>query len=158
MIDVNNSKDEGPFSPDRCGGLPASQLVELCFSGKYTLPELKQRLFGSGGFYAYLGTKDLRQIEKMADDGHEKAALLLKAFSYQVAKEIGALAAVLEGQVDRIVLTGGMAYSRRLVDAITKRVRFIAPIAVIPGEEELEALAAGALRVLRDEEQPLIYQ
>lgn len=158
MIDANNSKDEGPFSPDRCGGLPASQLAKLCFSGIYTYEELKERLFGSGGFYAYLGTKDLRQIEKMADDGHEQAALLLKAFPYQVAKEIGAMAAVLEGQVDRIVLTGGMAYSRRLVDAITKRVRFIGPIAVIPGEEELEALATGALRVLRGEEQPLIYQ
>ena len=94
----------------------------------------------------------------MVEDGHDKAALLFKAFAYQVAKEIGALAAVLEGQVDRIVLTGGMAYSRRLVDAITKRVRFIGPIAVIPGEEELEALAAGALRVLRGEERPQLYK
>ena len=158
MIDVNNSKDEGPFSPDRCGGLPASQLVELCFSGKYTLPELKQRLFGSGGFYAYLGTKDLRQIEKMVEEGHDKAALLFKAFAYQVAKEIGALTATLAGKVDRIVITGGMAYSQRLVDAIAQWVQFIAPIVTIPGEEELEALAAGALRVLRGEEQPQLYQ
>lgn len=110
MIDISDGKEEGAFAPDRCGGLPASQLVKLCFSGKYTLPELRTRLLGSGGFYAYVGTRDIRQVEKMAAEGDEKAELLLQAFTYQVAKEIGALSTVLEGAVDRIVITGGIAH------------------------------------------------
>lgn len=157
MIDVIDGKEEGPFAPDRCGGLPASQLVRLCYSGKYTFQELRDRLFGSGGFYAYLGTKDIRQVEKMAAEGNEKAGLLLDALVYQVAKEIGALSTVLSGHVDRIILTGGMSYSQRIVDGIISRVAFIAPVAVVPGEEELESLAAGALRVLRGEEQAKTY-
>lgn len=158
MVEICDGKEEGPFAPDRCGGLPASQLVKLCYSGKYTYNELRKNLFGSGGFYAYLGTKDLRQVEKMAAEGHEKAALLLKAFTYQIAKEIGAMATVLEGKVDRIVITGGIAYSQSIVEAIKRRVDFIAPVVVMAGEEELESLAAGALRVLRGEEQPLTYR
>lgn len=158
MIDVVDGKEEGPFAPDRCGGLPASQLVKLCYSGKYTYEELRKKVFGSGGFYGYLGTKDIRDVEKMALDGNEKAALLLDAFCYQVAKEIGALATVLKGKVDRIVLTGGIAYSEKVVNDITERVQSIAPVAVVPGEEELGALAAGALRVLRGEEKPQTYQ
>ncbi len=158
MIDVVDGKEEGPFAPDRCGGLPASQLAKLCYSGKYTLPELRDRLFGSGGLYAYLGTKDIRRVEKMADEGHEKAELLLQAMSYQVSKDIGALSTVLAGNVERIILTGGIAYSQRIVDAIKNRVSFIAPVIVIPGEEELPSLAAGALRVLRGQEKPLVYQ
>lgn len=158
MVDVIDGKEEGPFAPDRCGGLPASQLVKLCYSGKYTYDELKKRLFGSGGLYAYLGTKDTREVEKMATAGDAKAELLMQALVYQVAKEIGALSTVLEGAVDRIVLTGGIAYSKRVVDEITKRVKFIAPVTVIPGEEELESLAAGALRVLQGEEKAQFYQ
>jgi butyrate kinase len=158
MIDVNNAKEEGPFSPDRCGGLPASLLVKLCFSGKYTEKELLERIMGSGGMYAYLGTKDVREAEKMAADGNEQAELVLEAMAYQVAKEIGAMAAVLAGEVDAIVLTGGIAYSQKTVDAITQKVRFIAPVIVVPGEEELESLAGGALRVLKGEEAARIYQ
>jgi butyrate kinase len=157
MIDVNNAKAEGPFSPDRCGGLPADQLVRLCFSGKYTYGELKDILSSKGGLYSYFGTKDAREVEAMAAAGNQQAGLVLDALAYQVAKEIGAMAAVLEGAVDRIVLTGGLAYSNRIVDDIVRRVRFIAPVVVMPGEEELESLALGALRVIRGEEEAAAY-
>lgn len=157
MVDVNNASEEGPFSPDRCGGLPARSLIRLCFSGKYTEAELLKKIVGSGGMYAYLGTKDLRNAEKMADEGDGQASLILAAMAYQIVKEIGAMAAVLAGSVDRIVITGGMAHSQRLVKAIADKVAFIAPIEVIPGEEEMEALAAGALRVLAGEESVLEY-
>jgi len=158
MIDVNNAKDEGPFSPDRCGGLPASQLVKLCYSGKYTLKQLQAKLISQGGMYAYVGIKDVRTVEKLANGGDEKAGLILDALAYQVAKEIGAMATVLCGEVDRIILTGGIAYSGRIVNDITRRVKFIAPIVVLPGEEEMEALAFGVLRVLEQEEQAKVYQ
>jgi len=158
MIDIVDGKEEGAFSPDRCGGLPASQLVKLCYSGKYTYEEIKKKLFGSGGFYAYLGTKDARDLERLADEGDEKAELLLQAFCYQVAKDIGSLATVVKGKVDRIILTGGMAYSKRLVKDITDCVGFIAPVVVIPGEEELESLSTGAIRVLNGEEQAQVYR
>lgn len=158
MIDVNNGQEEGPFSPDRCGGLPARLLVKLCFSGKYTEKELLGKLLGSGGMYAYLGTKDVREAEQRAAAGDELAAIVLDAMAYQVAKEIGAMSAVLAGEVDRIVLTGGIAYSRRIVDAIYDRVTYIAPIVVVPGEEEMESLTAGALRVLRGEEAAKTYE
>lgn len=157
MIDVNNAKEEGPFSPDRCGGLPAGALVKLCFSGKYSYQELKEMMISKGGIYAYLGTKDMREVEKMADAGNEQAKLLLDALSYQIAKEIGAMATTLAGEVDCIILTGGIAYSAAIVSDVTRRVRFIAPVVVVPGEEELEALAFGALRVLRGEEQAQSY-
>ncbi|ABR50503.1 Butyrate kinase [Alkaliphilus metalliredigens QYMF] len=157
MIDVNNAKAEGPFSPDRCGGLPADQLVKLCFSGKYTYDELKEKVSSKGGFYSYFGTTDAREVEAMAAAGNEKANIVLEALAYQVAKEIGAMAAVLEGDVDKIILTGGIAYSKRIVADIAKRVKFIAPIEVVPGEEELESLALGALRVIRGEEEAAIY-
>jgi butyrate kinase len=158
MIDIADGREEGPFAPDRCGELPVSQLVNLCYSGKYTFKELKDRLYGSGGIYAYLGTKDIRVVEKLSDAGNEKAKILLAALCYQIAKEIGALATVVLGKVDHIILTGGMAYSKRIVDDITKRVQFIAPVVVIPGEEELESLAAGALRVIQGEETARVYQ
>ncbi|WP_333594698.1 butyrate kinase [Anaerospora hongkongensis] len=158
MIDICDGREEGAFSLDRCGGLPANQLVNLCYSGKYTLKEIKDKFFTSGGIYAYIGTKDVREIEMSAAKGNKKADLLLAAFAYQVAKEIGALATVLEGNVDRIILTGGIAHSARIVGEITRRVQFISPVIVIPGEEELDALANGALRVLRGEELCLVYQ
>ncbi|MEW6622559.1 MAG: butyrate kinase [Bacillota bacterium] len=157
MIDVNNPMEEGPFSPDRCGGLPANLLMRLCYSGKYTFHEMKEKLISKGGFYAYLGTKDLREVEEMAGNGNKQADLLLKALAYQVSKEIGAMAAVLDGDVDRIILTGGMAYSKRIVDDILKKVNFIAPVMVFPGEEELDSLAQGALRVLNGEEDARVY-
>lgn len=157
-IDLNNNMDEGPFSPDRCGGVPAAQLVKLCFSGTYTLQEMRERISGKGGLYAYLGTKDIREAEAMARQGDERADLVLEALAYQTAKEIGAMAVALAGEVDRIVLTGGMAHSQRIVESIRQRVRFIAPVTVVPGEEELESLALGALRVLRGEEAAKVYQ
>jgi butyrate kinase len=158
MIDICDGREEGAFSLDRCGGLPINQLVKLCYSGKYTFKEIKEKLFISGGMYAYLGTKDIRQVEKMAVAGNKEAELLLQAFSYQIAKEIGALATVLEGNVDRIILTGGIANSAKIVGEIIKRVQFISPVVVIPGEEELESLAEGAFRVLSGEEIPMVYQ
>jgi len=157
MVDVSNGKDEGAFSPDRSGGVPSTPLMKLCFSGEYTEAEMTARLMGSGGVYAYLGTKDIREIEKLAAGGHEQAELLLTAMSYQVAKEIGAMAAVLAGAVDRIILTGGIAYSTRIVEDISCRVRFIAPLVIAAGEQEMEALAQGALRVLSGEEQAKVY-
>jgi butyrate kinase len=158
MIDISDGRVEGPFSLDRCGNLATSQLVKLCYSGKYSYEELSTKLFKSGGIYAYLGTKDVRQVEKMATEGNAQADLLLEALGYQVAKEIGSLATVLQGTVDRIILTGGIAYSQHIVNRITERVQFIAPVVVIPGEAELESLSAGALRVLRGEEEPQSYQ
>jgi butyrate kinase len=157
MIDIIDGRDEGPFAPDRSGGLPTVQLVRLCYSGKYSYQDMQKKMFGSGGLHAYLGTKDIRQIEKMIDEGNEQALLLLSALSYQTAKGISSLAAVLYGEVDRIILTGGIAYSARIVRDITARVKFIAPVVVIPGEEELEALAAGARRVLHGEEPARMY-
>lgn len=158
MIDVNNAMEEGPFSLDRCGGLPASQLVKLCYSGKYTFREMKEKLVGKGGVYAYLGTKDVREIEARAAQGDIEADQVLTAFTYQVAKEIGAMAAVLCGKVERIILTGGIANSQRVVGAITQRVEFIAPVVVMPGEGEMEALAAGAFAALTGREQAQEYR
>ncbi|SNS40422.1 butyrate kinase [Anaerovirgula multivorans] len=157
MIDVNNAKAEGPFSPDRCGGLPVDQLVKLCFSGKYSYDELKEKLGSKGGLYSYFGTMDVREVEGMANNGNQQADIVLDALAYQVAKEIGAMSAVLMGEVDRIILTGGIAYSKRIVDDIIKRVKFIAPVEVVPGEEELESLVFGALRVIRGEEKAATY-
>lgn len=157
MIDIVDGKDEGPFAPDRCGNVPCSQLVKLCFSGKYSEQDIKAGLFGSGGLHAYLGTKDIRQVKKMAEAGDAKAALLLDALAYQVAKSIGSLATVLKGKIDRIVLTGGMAYATYFTADIVNRVGFIAPVTIVPGEEELESLAAGARRVLRGEETARSY-
>lgn len=157
MIDVNNAKEEGPLSPDRCGGLPMGQFLKLAFSGKYTFDELKEILNCKGGMYAYLGTADIRKAFAMADSGDVQANIVLEAISYQVAKEIGGMATVLSGNVECIILTGGVAYSERIVNEIKKRVQFIAPIIVVPGEEELEALAFGAIRVLRGQEEVLVY-
>lgn len=152
MIDVNNAVAEGPFSPERCGGLPSVALVRLCFSGRYTEQEVLKVLFSEGGIFSYLRTKDIRKAEEMAKQGHQDAALVLDALTYQVAKEIGAMSTVLAGQVDRIVLTGGMAHSSTIVDKIKHRVGFLAPVVVMAGEEELNALAWGALRVLSGQE------
>lgn len=158
MIDVNNAREEGPFAPDRSGGLPSLGLVRLCYSGTYGEKELLSRMMGQGGMFAYLRTKDIREARRMADDGDRNAAAVLLAMAYQVAKEIGAMATVLHGQVARIILTGGIAHEGRFIREISERVRFIAPISVVPGEEELESLAMGALRVLRNEEKAKLYR
>lgn len=148
MIDVNNALEEGPFALDRCGGLPARSLVKLCFSGKYTEKEIISKMFGSGGVYAFLGTKDLREVEKLINNGDKKAELIMQAMAYQVSKEIGAMSTVLLGNVDAIVLTGGMANSVRFIDEITSRVKYISKIMIFPGEDEMIALVQAGLRAL----------
>ena len=157
MVDVSGADEEGPFSPARAAGLPSLLLARLCYSGKYTEKQMLDLLVGSGGLYAHLGTRDVREAERRAQDGDAQAAIVMKAMAYRIAREIGAMAAVLAGRVDRVLITGGIAYSERLVADVSERVAFIAPLLVMPGEEELEALAEGALRVLRGEEPAKIY-
>ena len=159
VVDVNNALDgEGPFSPERAGGLPIGGLIKLCFSGKYTLDEIKKKITGKGGLVAYLGTNDGREVVRMIEGGNKKAELVYKAMAYQVAKEIGACAAVLEGKVDAVCLTGGLAYDKHLTGWIKERVEFIGEVKVYPGEDEMIALAEGGLRVLREEEAAREYK
>ncbi|RSD26626.1 butyrate kinase [Mesobacillus subterraneus] len=157
IIDVNNAENEGPFSPERAGGLPAKQLVQLCYSGKYSEKELLQRLTKQGGVYSYLGTKNLIEVERRAAEDDREAGLILKAMVHQIGKEIGAMATVLGGQLDGIILTGGIAHSETITGWIQDRIRFLGTVFVLPGEEEMEALAAGALRVLKGEETAKSY-
>ncbi|HIV26062.1 MAG TPA: butyrate kinase [Candidatus Scatomonas pullistercoris] len=159
VIDVNNTLDgDGPFSPERTGSLPVGALVKLCFSGKYTQAEIAKMINGKGGLNAYLGTNDMRTVTKMAfEEGNEEAENVFHAFTYQVSKDIGAMAAVLCGKVDQIILTGGIAYGERVISEIRERVSFISDITVYAGEDELLALAQGGLRVLNGEEQALDY-
>jgi len=157
IIDVNNANEGGPFSPERTGSLPASSLAKLCYSGKYTYPEMKKKIAGKGGLTAYLGVADGRKIVAKIAEGDEKSREVFEALAYQISKEIGAMSTVLKGQVDLIVLTGGLAHQTMLTDWIQERVSFISPVKIIPGENELEALALGALRVLRNEEEPQKY-
>ena len=159
VIDVNNALDgEGPFSPERSGSLPVGQLVALCFSGEYTESEIKKMITGQGGYVAYLGTNSAYDVELAARNGEEKARLIQDAMAYQVAKEIGALSAVLKGQVDGIILTGGIAHNAYFVNYIKEMVSHLGPIIVYPGEDEMEALAMNGLMVLRGEVEPRIYQ
>lgn len=157
MIDVNNANDGGPFSPQRCGNLPVTGLAKLCLSGKYTYEQMYDKITKKGGLLAYLGTDNVEEIEKRMDSGDEKAKLIYEAMAYQIAKEIGAMATTLCGHVDAIVLTGGIAHSKRLVKMIKERVEFISKILVFPGEDEMEALTLGALRILRGEEKEKEY-
>jgi len=159
VIDVNQALDgEGPFSPERSGTLPVGALAKLCFSGKYTLDEVKKMITGQGGFVAYLGTNDAYEVEKAALAGDEKAKLIHDAMAYQVAKEIGAMSTVLLGKVDGILLTGGIAYGKPFVDEVIKRVSHIAQVYVYPGEDEMQALAMNGLMVLNNEVEVKIYQ
>ena len=153
MVDVTNSREEGAFSTERAGTVPTMQLVNLCFSGKYTEKQVEGLLFRDGGLFSYLGTKDLVEVERRIAGGEAQATAVFDAMVYQIAKEIGAMAAVLCGDVDALLLTGGMAHSQRLVSELSEYVNWIAPITVYPGEDELQALMEGALRVLRHEEQ-----
>ncbi len=159
VIDVNQALDgEGPFSPERSGTLPVGALAKLCFSGKYTLKQIQKMITGRGGLVAYLGTNDAYEVEKMALAGDEKAKLVHDAMAYQVAKEIGAMATVLKGEVDAILLTGGIAYGKPFVEILTERIRHISPVYVYPGEDEMRALAMNGLMVLKGETEPLVYQ
>jgi butyrate kinase len=152
MID-SNTIEEGPFGPDRTGGLPSRELVKLCFGGKYLKREIDHHVFGDGGLFAYLGTRELTEVERRIEAGDTQAALVYEAMFYQIGKEAGAMAAVLKGKVDALLLTGGMAYSERAVRLLRNSIDWIAPITVYPGEDELQALAEGVFRVLNGEEQ-----
>ena len=153
MVDVNLAGQEGPMSTERAGGLQWLSVVQLCFSGGYTQESIYNALFREGGIYSYLGTKDLRDVENRIAAGDAQAKLIFEAMVYQVAKEIGAMATALNGRVDSILLTGGMAHSEKLIADLRTAIAWIAPMIVYPGEDELQALAEGALRVLRREEE-----
>jgi len=158
VIDVNNGLDgEGPFSPERSGTLPSGALIDLCFSGKYSRNEIHAMVFGQGGLVAYLGTNDAREVEIAVNHGDEKAAFFLEAMAYQISKSIGGMATVLKGKIDGILITGGIAYDRRLMAQIRERVEFIAPVSVYPGQDELKSLAMNALMVARGEVEAIVY-
>jgi butyrate kinase len=157
MVEVVNPQDEGPMSGDRAGAVPATALLELCFAPGASQAALRRRLFGDGGLYAHLGTRDVREALRAASAGDARAALLVDALTYQVAKSVGALAAALDGRVDAVLITGGLAFLAEVVEPIRVRVAFVAPVVVHPGEDELRALAEGALRVLTGEEPALSY-
>lgn len=154
MVDVTNSREEGAFSTERAGGVPVMQLVRLCFGGGYSRSEIEQMLFRDGGLYSYLGTRDLTEVEHRIHSGDLRAKKVIESMTYQIGKEIGAMAAVLQGRVDALLVTGGMAHSELVVRTIGHYVNWIAPITVHPGDDELQALAEGVLRVLRGEEEP----
>jgi butyrate kinase len=158
VVDVNNGlHGDGPFSPERAGTVPAGDLVALCFSGDHYREEIMKKLIGQGGLVGYLGTNDAVSVEKRIEAGDEEAKLVYDAMAYQVAKEIGSASTVLSGKVDAIILTGGLAYGKSFVKSITDRINWIADVIVHPGENELQALAEGALRVLRGEEEVKAY-
>ena len=158
IVDVNNANEQGPFSPERAGGLPACSLVRLCFEGGATEAEVVKRLTRTGGLVSYLGTNDAREVEARIAAGNQEAATVYEGMAYQIAKEIGAMATVLEGDVDVIVLTGGLAYSDVIVGWVTARVGFIAPVEVVPGENELEALNEAYVRLKEGLETEKTYE
>jgi butyrate kinase len=159
VIDVNNALDgEGPFSPERSGSLPVNSLVNLCFSGKYTNDEINKMIVGNGGLVALLGTNDAQKVELWAEQGEPKAKLIHDAMCYQIAKNIGSMATVLCGNVDGILLTGGIAYDKYLCNYIKNMVEFIAPVKVYAGEDEMAALAMNGLMLLNGEVKAKIYE
>jgi len=157
IVDVNNANDGGPFSPERTGSLPNKALINLCYSGKYSEKELIKLITHQGGLVSHLGTNDLREVMKMIEKGDNYAQLIFEAMIYQIAKEIGAMATVLKGDLEAIILTGGMAYNNILVEKLTTRIDWIAPIVVYPGEEEMKSLAQAIIRVIKGEEEVKTY-
>ena len=152
VIDVNQALDgEGPFSPERTGSLPVNEVVDICFSGEYTKAEVKKMIVGGGGFVAYLGTNDAYEVEVKAKEGSKEHAFYQSAMAYQVSKEIGAAATVLNGKVDAIILTGGIAYGKPFDEEVIERVKFIAPVEIYAGEDEMGALAMNATMFLNNE-------
>ncbi|MDD4297786.1 MAG: butyrate kinase [Ruminiclostridium sp.] len=156
VIDVNNALEDGPFSPERAGSLPMKQVIDLCYSGKYSKSELIRKLIGNGGLIAHTGTSDCKVLVEQAKND-EYIRLLLEALIYRVSREICAGAAALYGGIDSILVTGGLAYSDFIVDRIKQRVSFLAPVRVYPGENEMMALAKGVIDVLKGNETPLEY-
>ena len=152
IIDVNDASSDGPFTPERTGGLPLQQFIEICFSGKYSKQEMKKFVMGLGGLKAYLGTSNASEVEQRINNGDNYAKEVYEAMAYQISKEIGAMSTVLEGNVDRIILTGGLANSKMLTDWIKNRVAFITKIEIVPGENEMQSMVFGVLRVLNGEE------
>jgi butyrate kinase len=158
VVDVNNALDgDGPFAPERAGTLPAGELVDLCFSGRYTRHDIQQMLAGKGGLVAHLGTNSMIQVMERIGEGDEKARVVKDAMCYGIVKQIGAMAAALGGRVDAVILTGGIAHNKSVVEYISEFCSFIAPIAVYPGENELESLVTNALVVLRGVITPKVY-
>jgi len=159
VIDVNQALDgEGPFSPERSGTLPVGALVKMCFSGKYTENDIKKMITGKGGYVAYLDTNDAYVVEKRAETGDQKAALIQDAMAYQVAKEIGAMSTVLKGDVDAILLTGGIAYGKPFIESLKERIKHLGEIFVYPGEDEMRALAMNGVMILEGQIQPQWYE
>lgn len=159
VIDVNNALDgDGPFSPERTGTLPCGQVASLCFSGEYTHEQVKKMIKGEGGFVAYLGTNDAYEVEKRVAAGDKEAKKVHDAIAYQLGREVGSLSAVLKGEVDAIIFTGGMAYDKGLINYIKEMVSFIAPVIVYPGEDEMEALAMNGYMVMKGEVEPKVYK
>jgi len=157
IVDVNNANDGGPFSPERTGSLPNAALIHLCYSREYSEKELIRLITHKGGLVSYMGTNDLREVIKMIEIGDNYAQLIFEAMCYQIAKEIGAMATVLKGEVEVIILTGGMSFNEILVNRIRDRVEWIAPLVVYPGEEEMKALAQAVIRVLNGVEKVKTY-
>lgn len=154
VIDVNNVIDgDGPMAPTRAGSIPVEDVIDLCFSGKYTRTELKEYVSQRAGLTDYLGTSDVRDVQEMMEQGNEQAKMLYEAMAYQICKNVGAMATVLKGKIDAIVVTGGVAYSKQFIRLLKERIDFLGEVIVIPGEEEMLALAEGALRVLTGEEE-----
>ncbi|MCD6441279.1 MAG: butyrate kinase [Candidatus Marinimicrobia bacterium] len=159
IIDCNDALvGMGPFSPERAGALPLEGIIKMAMSGDYSFNDLYKKLAKNGGLKAYLGTSDVREILHRIDNGDEKAALVFRAMIYQIAKEIGAMATVLKGKIDRIIITGGLAHSERVVDSIRKRIAFLGEISVYPGENELESLAAGGFRAVDGQQEVRVYK
>ena len=158
VIDVFNALDgDGAFSPERAGAVPSGALIKMCFSGEYTEKEVYSKIVGKGGFNSYLGTNDMRNVIKMIEEGNEEAKAMFDAFIFQVIKDIGSMACVLNGKVDQIIVTGGIAYNAKVIEALKEKAGWIAPFTVYPGEDELLALVQGGLRVLNGEEKAMEY-
>ncbi len=157
IIDVNDASSDGPFSPERTGGLPLQPFIQRAFSGEYSEQDMKKMVMGQGGLMAYLGTNNASEVETRIKNGDKKTEEIFESMAYQIAKEIGAMTTVLSGNVDAIILTGGLAKSKLLTDWIVERVKFISQVLVFPGDDEMGALAKGALRVFRGSEVPKIY-
>jgi len=158
VVDVNNAlHGDGPFSPERSGGMPSGQLADLCFSGRFTHPEIKAMITGKGGMVAYLGTNSFKDVCRMSETGNQKASLVIEAAAYQIAKEIGAMAAVLNGKVDAIIITGGLAFQDSFVAKIKSMISFLGTVSVYPGEDEIKSLAYNGLLALDGKIVPKIY-